>query len=122
MGAVYEASHLRLPRRFAIKLIHRHIAAKLEVFERFKREAEIASAIGHEHIVEAFDFNQTEDGIAYIVMELLEGEHLRSRLDASRTLSIEQTVGLLDQICGAVAAANARGSVHRDLTQENILL
>ena len=104
------------------RLIHRHFAAKLEVFERFKREAEIASAIGHEHIVEAFDFNQSEDGIAYIVMELLEGEHLRSRLDANRTLSLDQTVDILDQICAAVAAANAQGIVHRDLKPENIFL
>ncbi|HEX9296931.1 MAG TPA: serine/threonine-protein kinase [Polyangiaceae bacterium] len=122
MGSVYEASHLRLPRRFAVKLIHSHIASRPEIFERFRREAEIASGIGHEHIVEAFDFNHTEEGVAYIVMELLEGEHLRSRLDANRTLSLEQTVDIIDQIADAVAAAHARGIVHRDLKPENIFL
>jgi serine/threonine-protein kinase len=122
MGTVYEAVHTRLPRRFAVKVLFAEVAAKRDLFERFRREAEIASAAGQEHIVEAYDFNLTEDGLPYIVMELLEGESLRERLDRVAKLSVRDTAEIIGQAASAVGAAHARGIVHRDLKPENIFL
>lgn len=62
MGVVYEASHLRLARRFAVKLLHEQIALDPEAMVRFNREAQITSALGHDHIIEVVDFNRTKGG------------------------------------------------------------
>src|SRR5512137_552344 len=74
MGVVYEASHLRLARRFAVKMLSSEVTEHPEDLSRFKREAQITSALGHPHILEVIDFNQTDDGAPYLVMELLDGE------------------------------------------------
>src|SRR5689334_21046606 len=71
MGSVYESTHVRLPKRFAIKFLHRDFANNVETLARFQREAEIASSLGNPHIVTAFDFNALDDGSPYIVMEFL---------------------------------------------------
>lgn len=122
MGTVYEASHTRLPRRFAVKILLPEVVARRELFERFRREAEIASSTGHENIVEAYDFNLTDEGIPYIVMELLSGESLRSRLDRVGDLTIDETVHVVGQVAEALAVAHGLGIVHRDLKPENIFL
>src|SRR5262245_18884067 len=122
MGTVYQATHVRLPRRFAVKLLLPEIAAKRELFERFKREAEIASAAGHENIVDAYDFNISEDGTPYIVMELLQGESLRARLDRVQRLSVRETVEIASQVSSALSAAHVRGIVHRDLKPDNVFV
>src|SRR5207253_10240217 len=80
MGAVYQASHVRLPKQVAIKVLHADVLANPEGFARFRREAEISSSIGHPNIVEVHDFNQTDDGLPYLVMEMLEGEDLAIHL------------------------------------------
>src|SRR5215475_11760735 len=75
MGAVWAARHLRLPgKRVAIKVLHGVAAADREAFARFRREAEIASRIGHPNIVQVHDFNVVPSGTPYLVLELLEGE------------------------------------------------
>src|SRR5262245_46598286 len=80
MGAVFLASHNRLPgKRVAIKLLHAGIT-DAEVIARFKREAQIASSLGHPNIVQVHDFNVTSDGTPYLVLEFLEGETLAQRL------------------------------------------
>ena len=91
MGSVYEASHTRLPRRFAVKLLNADVLSNREVFERFQREAEIASSLGDDHIVQVVDFNYTEDGVPYMVLELLVGEDLADRLETRGRMSLAQT-------------------------------
>lgn len=76
MGAVYEASHTRLPRKFAIKMLNAVALQDPDVFQRFRREAEIASSIGHENITQVYDFNHTPEGIPFMVLEYLDGEDL----------------------------------------------
>jgi serine/threonine protein kinase len=76
MGSVYEAQHVRLPKHFAIKVLHTEVLKNQQAFARFRREAEISSSIGHPNIIEVQDFNE-ESGQPYIVMEYLEGEDLR---------------------------------------------
>ncbi len=122
MGSVFEASHLRLPRRFAVKLLNPEVLGNREVFERFQREAEIASSLGDEHIVQVFDFNFTEDGVPFMVLELLQGEDLAARIARRGRLPVHETAILLEQLAGALEVAHQHGIVHRDLKPQNIFM
>jgi serine/threonine-protein kinase len=121
MGAVFEASHERLPKSYAVKLLRADVLDP-EIFERFRREAQIASSLGEEHIAEVHDFNHTEEGKPYMVLEFLEGEDLGARIARVGRLSVEQTVSVVEQACSAMAAAHAKDIVHRDLKPANIFL
>jgi serine/threonine protein kinase len=122
MGAVYEASHARLRRRFAVKLLYPGIAAKEEIAARFRREALVTSELGHPHIVEVVDFNHTERGAPYIVMELLRGQDLAALLEAEAPLDLPRAAGIILQVASALQAAHQRGIIHRDLKPPNIFL
>jgi tRNA A-37 threonylcarbamoyl transferase component Bud32 len=123
MGAVYEASHARIPaRRFAVKVMHDELARKPELVTRFRREAEVAGLAAHPNSVNVFDVDDTPEGIPFIVAELLEGEDLGQRLDREGRLSLADTVHLVRQLCAALRAAHAVGVVHRDLKPDNVFL
>jgi serine/threonine-protein kinase len=119
MGCVYAATHTRLPRRVAVKVLTE--TKEPQALQRFRREAEICSQIGHGNIVEVFDFNQL-DGQPYIVMELLTGESLHQRLKREPILPRPLLVQMVREIGKALAAAHAVGVVHRDLKPENVFL
>ena len=123
MGTVYEASHARIPRRFAVKLLVQGLDASSEAVARLRREAEITSRLSHPHIVEVLDFNTTEQGIPFVVMELLEGEPLGALLRRERVVrSVEQLSAIVRQASSALGAAHAQGVVHRDLKPNNLFL
>ncbi len=123
MGRVYEASHRRLrSRRFAIKVLHHDLSRQPEVVSRFQREAEAASALTHPNVVQVFDVNRTPDGRPYIAGELLEGEELGHHLDRLGRLGLSEAIFIVRQICSALAAAHARGVIHRDVKPENVFL
>ncbi len=122
MGAVYEASHVRVPRRFAIKMLNAMALADPDVFQRFRREAEIASSLGHENITQVFDFNHTPDGVPFMVLELLKGEDLQQRLHRVGKLTLMETAELLEQVASGLEAAHEQGIVHRDLKPPNLFL
>ncbi len=84
MGAVWEAKHLRLPGKRVVVKVLLFGATDATVLARFRREAEIGSRLGHPNIVQVLDFNTLPDGTPYIVLELLQGESLASRLRAGR--------------------------------------
>ena len=122
-GVVYEASHLRLERRFAIKFLYRRWAANAEAVARMKREAEITSRLSHPNIVEIVDFNYSDDGTPFIVMELLQGESLAERLKRVGTISdLAEVAGTILPVIAALTAAHEKGIVHRDLKPSNIFL
>ncbi len=104
MGAVYEASHLRLPRRFAVKVLYAAVAEHAEALARFRREAEITSAIGHPHILEVIDFNELPSGAPYILMEYLEGEDLEARIKRFERLDLVQATSIFRQAASALQA------------------
>ncbi len=121
MGSVFLASHKRLPgKQVAIKLLHAEVFDD-DVFARFRREAEIASDLGHPNIVTVHDFNVTPDGTPYLVLEYLRGESLAQRLRAG-PLPMDQILSIARQVGSALAAAHRKGIVHRDLKPQNIFL
>ena len=121
MGAVWAARHLRLPgKRVAIKVLLGG-TEDAQALARFRREAEVASRIGHAGIVEVLDFNQLPDGTPYQVLEYLAGESLGARLRRG-PLPVPTALDYARQIGSALAAAHRAGVIHRDLKPENIFL
>ena len=120
-GEIYLAAHTRLPGRFAIKLLHRSLARDNDALTRFRQEAEITSSLRHPHIVQVVDFNITDSGVPFLVMELLEGKLLSQRITAG-PLEPTAAIDIIDQTASALHAAHERGIVHRDLKPENIML
>jgi serine/threonine protein kinase len=108
MGSVYAARHLRLDRKVAVKLLSPQLKRVPDALERFHSEARIASNLGSRHIVDVIDFNETEDGTPYIVMELLEGEDLAQRLALDGAMSVPLVARVIRQICSALAQATVR--------------
>jgi hypothetical protein len=121
MGAVFRARHVHLRRDVAVKVLRPDLSSSPELVERFRREAEIASALQHDNIVHVTDFGRS-DGYLYLVMDLLVGESLFDRLRREGPLRPEDVVRILWQMCGGLEAAHARGVVHRDLKPENVFL
>jgi eukaryotic-like serine/threonine-protein kinase len=122
MGAVFQARHVHLRKDVAVKVLRSELSSTPDIVERFRREAEIASALEHDNIVRVTDFGRSQDGHLYLVMELLHGESLFDRLRRDGFLAPEDAVSILWQICAGLEAAHARGVVHRDLKPENVFL
>jgi serine/threonine-protein kinase len=123
MGSVYEAVHVRLAKkRFAVKMLRRDATADPAAYARFRREAEVMTEIGHPHIVQVLDFNVTEDGKPYIVMELLEGEDLANRIQRLGRLEPQEVALVVDQVASALQTAHDHDVVHRDIKPANIYL
>src|SRR5450432_3678906 len=122
MGLVFEAEHARLRRHVAVKVLARHLTSDTQALARFNREAEIISQLEHPHIVQILDFDTTEQGEPYIVMELLKGESLASRLERDGCLPIVEAVRIVHQVASGLYAAHQASIVHRDLKPANIFL
>ncbi len=122
MGVVCEARHVELGKRFAIKLIESSLADDREVVARFRREARAASLIESEHVVQVFDVGTDPELGFFMVMELLVGEDLHSRLERETMLDVASSARIAYQIARALAKAHAAGVVHRDLKPANVFL
>src|SRR3569623_192091 len=121
MGAVYLAELSLLGRRAAIKVLLPALSSQREIVDRFFNEARATTASSDPGIVQVFDFGFAADQSAYIVMELLDGESLDTRMQRG-TISVADALRLTRQIAGSLAAAHARGIVHRDLKPDNIFI
>jgi serine/threonine-protein kinase len=122
MGSVFLAHHPVIGKRVALKVIHPELAANEEMIARFFNEARAVTQIGHENIVDVQDFGQTPNGDSFIVMELLEGQGLGDRMKREGALSIPRATHIAIQIADGLAAAHARGVIHRDLKPDNLFL
>src|SRR5688572_21743902 len=121
MGAVYEAEHLGLGKRVAIKFVDPEFATEEQVVARFAREARAMSAIESAHIVTVFDAG-TEDGRPFLVMELLRGEDLGQRLRRAGRVPLGEAMHVVAQVLKGLVRAHAAGIVHRDLKPDNVFL
>ena len=120
MGEVYRARDPRLGREIAIKVLPSSLSTDAGRLRRFEQEARSASALNHTNILVVYDVG-TDNGVPYLVTELLEGETLRERL-RDGALPVRKGSELAEQIAQGLAAAHERGIVHRDLKPDNIFL
>ncbi len=122
MGTVYRAAHLLIDRPVAVKVLNQRFVEDEAAQTRFRREARAAGRLQHPNVAAVTDFGQTQDGLVYIVMELLEGRSLREVLAHEAPLDVARAVSLMLQIAAAVAAAHEAGIIHRDLKPGNIFV
>lgn len=122
MGAVYKAEHVKIGRDVALKVLGRSFAAQDRIRDRFVREAQATGRVEHDNVVEIWDVGTTEEGLPYMVMELLDGETLSRRIDRERRLPLADALHIARQLLDGLAAAHDAGVVHRDVKPENILL
>jgi len=122
MGRVYEAHHIEIGRRVAIKILHSTFRHTPDVVERFRREARAASKIGHPNIVDVTDSGTTPDGAFFFVMEYLDGLDLEQLIRREGALPVERALLIAAQVCRALTAAHAAGIIHRDLKPANVML
>jgi eukaryotic-like serine/threonine-protein kinase len=122
MACVYAATH-RNKKRAAVKMLHVEYSTDSAIRERFLREGYLANSVGHRGVVTVDDDDVAEDGSAFLVMELLDGETLEQRWRRKgHRLPLEEVLAVADQVLDALAAAHDQGVVHRDLKPENLFL
>ena len=122
MGSVWEAEHIEIGKKVAIKFLLPEVASDKETVSRFLREARAAAAIGSDHIVNVTDFGYLQNGSPYLIMEYLHGEDLDTVLKRSGRLPLGTAVSIALQMCEALAPAHEMGIVHRDLKPGNLFL
>ncbi|MFO0606994.1 MAG: serine/threonine-protein kinase [Polyangiales bacterium] len=121
MGAVYEAVHVALGERVALKVMHRSPAADGAGAARFLAEGRALRAVEHPHVVRVIDCGN-DGGRLYLAMELLEGETLRALLDREGPLDVARAVALVDPALAALERVHAAGLVHRDVKPHNLFI
>jgi serine/threonine protein kinase len=122
MGAVFQATNIAIGKRVALKFLDQESAKNREAGQRFQREAEAAGMAESAHIVQIFDSGTSENGLPFLVMELLTGEDLRARLRRERRISVPEALRITSQVLRALVRAHAAGIVHRDLKPDNVFL
>lgn len=122
MGCVFEARHEYLGTVVALKFLDPELAQRPGLVARFVQEARVIASIRSPHVVQVSDVDQSSDGLAFLVMELLEGESLRTVLARSGRLPISTSLDFAVQILTGLEAAHACNVVHRDLKPENVFI
>jgi tRNA A-37 threonylcarbamoyl transferase component Bud32 len=120
MGVVYKALHVTLNKTLALKVLRGEMAKDPEVVQRFIQEAQAATSIGHENIIDISDFGRLADGTVYFVMEYLNGNPLNQMIKRGGSIPVADAVAIIRQIASALGAAHLRGIVHRDLKPDNV--
>ncbi len=122
MGVVLHAENNTISLPVAIKLLHGNLVSDESTVERFRREAQAAAGTGHQHIVEIYDMGVTDDGIPFIVMEMLEGTTLQKVLKREKVMEPTRAGRICIQVLSALSAVHAKSIVHRDLKPANVIL
>jgi serine/threonine protein kinase len=122
MGAVYEAEHVDLEKRVALKTLLEAAARDPKAIERFRQEARAASKIGNPFICDVTDFGELPDGQVFYVMEFIDGPSLRRVLDVDKVIPAARVIAILRQTCKALGAAHEKGIIHLDVKPDNIML
>jgi serine/threonine protein kinase len=127
MGSVFEAVHVEIGQRAAVKLLKPELSSEPKHVQRFFDEAKLLSMVNHPGLIKIYDFDRTAAGQVYIVMELLEGETLWSRFEKHQQgqpvgMQQEEVARVVRQVASALDAVHQRGIIHRDLKPENIFI
>ena len=121
MGVVYKAVQINLGRTVAVKVLSEELSRDKSFVDRFIEEARAAAHLSHGGIVHVIDVGE-EAGTYFIVMEYVDGENLKDRLEKGGEVSIEETVQMVIQVCQALRHAHSRRTIHRDIKPENIMI
>jgi TolB-like protein len=121
MGVVYEAEDLRLGRHVALKFVPDSMIGDRKSLDRFEREARAASRLNHPHICTIHDI-EDNNGHPFIVMEKLEGESLKQRMQGGKPLEVDAILDIAAQVAEALEALHAKGIIHRDIKPANIFI
>src|SRR5947208_8015017 len=121
MGTVYLATHKRIGRKVALKVLSPELARGEDFRARFLRESQLAASLDHPNVIPIYDADEVE-GVLYLAMRYVSGPSLQSLIRERGTLSTGDSLRLAEQIGGALDAAHGAGLVHRDVKPANILL
>jgi eukaryotic-like serine/threonine-protein kinase len=121
-GAVFRGTQIATGREVALKILHPHNVGDETIVARFRREAEACSKLRDPHTVTTYDFDETPDGILYLVMELLRGRSLHQVQKSEGPLPHRRVMNILEQVAASLAEAHANGIVHRDMKPENVFI
>ena len=121
MGTVYRGVHTLMDKPVAVKILRGELATDAEAVSRFHREARSASRLDHDHCIRVSDFGQSDDGLLYLAMELLEGRSLGQRLREER-IPFGEAASIAYDIALALEHAHEAGVIHRDLKPDNVFL
>jgi eukaryotic-like serine/threonine-protein kinase len=122
MGAVYEATDLRLNRRVAVKILSGKMFGNREALRRFEREAQTSARLSHRNIITVYDYGVLGTGGAYLVMELISGETLAALIKREGCVPPRTAADCFNQVLEGIKAAHAAGVIHRDLKPANVLI
>jgi len=121
-GDVYRAKQIQMDRQVAIKVLAPGMSKDENLVARFRREAKSACNLRDPHTIITYDFDETENGLLYIAMELLQGETLFDVMEDLTLIPAARTAGILEQSCTSLGEAHSMGIVHRDIKPENVFL
>ncbi len=119
---IYEAEHLRLARRVAVKCLVPHLVLEQAIRNRFEKSVDLLSALRHPHVLAIHDYDTTRDGRPYVVMEYLKGKTLLQHIREKTQFAVSEVIEIVTQIAGAISTAHDLGLVHGELTASNVLL
>jgi len=121
-GAVFRGKQLATGREVALKILHPYNLADKTIVARFRREAEACSRLRNQHTVITYDFDETDDGVLYLAMEMLHGKSLHHLERSEGKLNPDRVLRIIDQVAEALGEAHLNGIVHRDMKPENVFI
>jgi hypothetical protein len=121
-GAVFRGKQLATGREVALKILHPYNLVDQTIVARFRREAEACSRLRNPHTVITYDFDETDDGVLYLAMEMLHGRSLHHLERSEGPLGSDRVLRIIDQVAEALGEAHQNGIVHRDMKPENVFI
>jgi tRNA A-37 threonylcarbamoyl transferase component Bud32 len=120
MATIYRATRLKIGDVVAIKILHGELLREPKFAERFQREAQAAARLKHPNVVTVHDFGVSDDGVIYLVMELVEGRNLRAMIKDDGPMPTAMAAEIIRQVCAALTEAHRQNTIHRDIKPANI--